>query len=760
MDTIKTITFSPGTTIYREGVAIDRILLISSGSISGSSSKGDLFLQKGDIPGVFDLFCGYSFYTYTATEQVTCLCYPIPNKNDLLALLRKYPELNAIFATTICRQCCSILDDSILQKYNCDRFYAGIKENYRDYITLCNKHNITPKQLTEIEDLAPFSAEDKLPGYLFAYYETMRDFTPEMHASLFREHPDFTYGFLRKGADDIHLVLEYLQMIADYQSDSSYLLMNHNYTDLFDLYTTLCFQLQKQHKDTMSIKATISKLTIQIEGQLAIEHELYQARVGEYRKQTTDLTALQERHEELTSSDDIPADLINSVHTILNYADYPADSAKLFLADLNSYRALKDRSALDDSATPLRKRLTQAFYEIYTAVFQYSIRDKSIPLAVRLFLLFGYIDEGLAGKENTIELVQIAQTLSDETAHGVFTLYEWMLAIYNGRREPSRNEFDNDYTQHLHELRFTGKITAEEEIRLRNDPAGRVMFELQNMFPIVNKITCGRISTFCPLFSEHNSIRTPQDALSTSEKLQKALNLVRTIDYSAFYREVLFALPEANISHETVQTEVLPDIILMPNIGVRGVLWQEIEGKRRTTPSRMMLPILCQEDLTLLVIRLCGEFRWEMCKRMQGARWNDVSELSLTSEYFDYIQFFRKNNDLSPDAKEKIKIALQRAKNSYREMFVRDYIQWIYYEAAGSPRLNKVVRKILFRYCPFSKPYRERLSVNPLYKEPLEKYQFRIAHEMHRLQNVMKKIQNTGRSIPEELLRQKDFLES
>ena len=280
------------------------------------------------------------------------------------------------------------------------------------------------------------------------------------------------------------------------------------------------------------------------------------------------------------------------------------------------------------------------------------------------------------------------------------------------------------------------------------------------MFPIVNKITCGRISTFCPLFSEHNSIRTPQDALSTAEKLQKALNLVRTIDYSAFYREVLFALPEANISHETVQTEVLPDIILMPNIGVRGVLWQEIEGKRRTTPSRMMLPILCQEDLTLLVIRLCGEFRWEMCKRMQGARWNDVSELSLTSEYFDYIQFFRKNNDLSPDAKEKIKIALQRAKNSYREMFVRDYIQWIYYEAAGSPRLNKVVRKILFRYCPFSKPYRERLSVNPLYKEPLEKYQLRIAHEMHRLQNVMKKIQNTGRSIPEELLRQKDFLES
>ncbi len=757
---METVTFSPGTTIIREGEAVGRILILSSGTITGSSTKGNLFLKKGDIPGVFDLFCGYSFYTYTASEPVTCLCYPLPDKANLLALLRSSVELNSLFAATISRQCCSILDDSILQKYNCDRFYTSIKENYRDYISLCNKHGITPKQLAEIEDLTPFSAEDKLPIYLSAYYETIRDLTPDMYNALFREHPDFTYGFLQKAADDIHLVLEYLQMIADYQSDSSHLLLNHNSTDLFDLYTTLCFQLQKQHQDTMSIKATISTLTIQIEGQLAIDHQLYQSRVGEYRKQLTDLVALQENPEEELSSDTFPADLNNSVHTILQYTDYPADSAKIFLADLASYRALKDRSSLDDSAISLRKRLTAAFYELYTSAFQLSLRDQAVPLSVRLFLLFGYMDEELAGKENTIALVKIAKSLTDQTAHGVFTLYDWLLAIYKGQREPSRNEFDNDYTQYLHELRFSGKITTEEEMRLKNDAAGRVMFELQNMFPVVNKITCGRISTFCPIFSEHNCLRTPEDALATAEKLQKALNLVRAIDYSAFYREVLFALPEAGITHETVQTEVLPDFILMPNIGVRGVLWQEIEGKRRTTPSRMMLPLLCQEDLTLMIIRLCGEFRWEMCKRMQGARWNDISELCLTSEYFDYIQFFRKNNDLSPDAKEKIKIGLQRAKNSYREMFVRDYIQWIYYEAAGSPRLNKVVRRILFRYCPFSSSYRERLAVNPLYKEPLEKYQIRIAHDMHRLQNVMRKIQNSGRPIPPELQQQKAFLES
>ncbi len=755
---MESVTFSAGTTIIREGETIDRILIISSGSITGSSVKGNIFLQKGDIPGIFDLFCGYSFYTYTASEAVTCLSYPLTGKDALLSFLRSRAELSTLFAATICRQCCNILDDSLLQDYNCDRFYTGIKDNYRDYIALCTRHGITPKHLSEIEELSPFSTEDMLPEYLSAYYETLRSLSPDICTSLFQKHPDFTYGFLQKAADDIHLVLEHLQMLADYQADSSYLLLNTNNTDLFDLYTSLCYQLQKQQIDTMSLQATISKLMIQMEGQRAIDHTLYQARVGEYRRQLNDLAIQMEHPDKAPSTEAFPQELHNSVHTILQYADYDESSEKLFLADLASYRALKDRSSLDDSVISLRKRLTQAFYEIYTAVFQYSLKDPTPPLAVRLFLLFGYMDEDLAGVENTLALSRIAKSLTDQTAHGVFTLYDWLLAIYYGKREPSRNEFDNDYTQYLHDLRFSGKITPEDEVRLRADPASRVMFELQNMFPIVNKITCGHLASFCPVFSEHNCLRIPEESLVTLEKIQNTLNLVRSIDYSVFYREVLFALPEASIPHETIQAEVLPDFVLMPNIGIRSVLWQEIEGKRRTTPGRMMLPILCQDDLTMLLIHLCGEFRWEMCKRMQGAHWNDISDPSLTSEYFDYIQFFRKNNELSPDAKEKLKLGLQRAKNSYREMFVRDYIQWIYYEAAGSPRLNKVVRRILFRYCPFSAAYRERLGNNPLYKEVLDRYRIRNAHDKHHLQNVMVKIQNAGKPIPQELKQQMEYL--
>ena len=149
-----------------------------------------------------------------------------------------------------------------------------------------------------------------------------------------------------------------------------------------------------------------------------------------------------------------------------------------------------------------------------------------------------------------------------------------------------------------------------------------------------------------------------------------------------------------------------------------------------------------------------------MCRRIQGPRWNVPSEPSLTSEYFDYIQFYKKNHELTADAKEKIKSAMQKAKNSYKEMFISDYIIWVLYEGAGSPRLNKVARAIISTYCPFSKEIRNRLGSNPMYKEMLEKYELKTSQKIHHLEAICQKIERGQASLPEELLIQKKFLES
>ncbi|MBR6159815.1 MAG: cyclic nucleotide-binding domain-containing protein, partial [Lachnospiraceae bacterium] len=167
------------------------------------------------------------------------------------------------------------------------------------------------------------------------------------------------------------------------------------------------------------------------------------------------------------------------------------------------------------------------------------------------------------------------------------------------------------------------------------------------------------------------------------------------------------------------------------------------------------------EDLSGIIIKLCGEFRWELCKRIQGARWNDLTERSLTSDYVDYIDTYRKNRELSQEAKERVKAAMSKHRNSYKEMFVADYGTYIQYESSGALRHNKVVRFILFNYCPFSKVIREGpIATNPQYTQLIERYNQKMGHEIHLFDMATGRIEKAGFPIPPELVAHRAFLTS
>ena len=91
-------------------------------------------------------------------------------------------------------------------------------------------------------------------------------------------------------------------------------------------------------------------------------------------------------------------------------------------------------------------------------------------------------------------------------------------------------------------------------------------------------------------------------------------------------------------------------------------------------------------------------------------------------------------------------------------MFVRDYLMWVNYEGAGAPRLNKIARAILFRYCPFSNAIRETLSQHPLYLDLVTQYKVQTGQKLHHIDVLCGKIQKTGNEIPEEIYGQIDFL--
>lgn len=554
---------------------------------------------------------------------------------------------------------------------------------------------------------------------------------------------------------EIRTALEAAQNLYEYHQANSTILLNNSFSDLYDVYVTLQIKLSKAGIDASGVISCIEALSAQIENCSLIDKDLFDARKEDYKHKLVIANASDDV--DMTVSE---SDLKGSLDTILNYSEIDSSAANEFRGLITQYKKLLDKNSTDDAPRKLRLSITKAFYPIYTAAFKRSITDPSTPVLVKMFLNFGYMDEELAGIENAMYLYALASQIEKIPNGQVYTFYQWLLAIYRGEKEPCRNEFDNDFAAHLRELKNTGKITEADEARMLYDKMERVLFELENVFPMVNKITFGRITTFCPVFSEHNVFKSLENAIVTKDVITETLNTIRKIDYSAYFRETTYSNEKCNIAREMLQIEILPDFILMPGIGNRGVMWQEIEGRKRTTPARMMLPMFHMEDVSQTLIRLTAEYRWEMCKRIQGVRWNDVSERSLTSEYCDYAQFYRKNMDLSTDNKEKVKAALQKAKNNYKEMFVGDYLTWIIYEGNGSPRLNKVARSILFMHCPFSSEVRTRLASNPLYKDMLDAYNVRKGQKLHHLEAVFQRFRSAGLDIPEEIEAQKVFLES
>lgn len=116
----------------------------------------------------------------------------------------------------------------------------------------------------------------------------------------------------------------------------------------------------------------------------------------------------------------------------------------------------------------------------------------------------------------------------------------------------------------------------------------------------------------------------------------------------------------------------------------------------------------------------------------------------------DYIQYYRKNRDLTDEKRKKIKTQILKARNNSREVFLSDYEMWIYNEAKSAMKLNKVSRYILATYCPFNKETREVLKTNATFAEAMMKQQKNFGEKAKEWALRIKKRQNNGLEVPKE----------
>ena len=753
-----TIDFAQGSTICSKGEPLRHILIITKGNAEATFGGQTFTFGQGDLLGLNALCNGGHSLTYTAASDISIFMQPYDGIETLENLLRDKEDIKNIVVTSLCRQISMFLQYHADLKSEAVRSFDLVTKLHPLYEKLCEHYAYTAKKLPALASVTCPTDADKVAKWVHDYYIGIKDLEPAVQKSFFSKH-GISMGFILGGAEAVSHAFEASLHYQKYIDGISKVMLNSSGFDLFSVIAELHVESATISGADAAVEKIMTPLLSMLSNLKCVDALYFKQRLDTY-KELLDIKRGGGKIDKEVAPAREKKNLTDSLNTIMTFAGYPAEQANKFARLINDYTALPDRASSDDVAHKMRRELTNMFNEIYKKAFLNSLKQPTLPTIIKMFLNFGYMDAALAGYDNADYLYSIADSLRGEPERGIYTAYEWLHAIYSGKKDPCRNEFDQDYTAYIAELKQQKRFSAEEEARLLADREGKLLFEIENIFPIVNKLTFGRITTFCPIFSDNNVQRGLEGQMVTPDAIFEAFREITSVDFGAFYRETSFSNPAIGINRETVHVEIMPEVILMPNVGVRGIMWQEIEGRKRTTPSRMFVPLFLLIDLKPLLVRLTGEFRWEMCKRVQGSRWQDVTEASLTAEYVDYLQFYRHNRDLSTEVKAGVKSELTRARNNYKNVFTLNYSDWVMSESNGSPRLNRHARKIMMMYCTFPASIREALAANPQFAESMKRYTFKNQQREQLLARIIQKMTQTGIEPPQELIDELKFVRS
>lgn len=761
MEGMATVKVQKGQTIVKQKDKVHKWYLILEGTVIQRNSYARVMLGKDAVIGISE--SDRYLCDYIAAEDCTLAAFPFGNADDLKTAIHGQASIRSTLLRAALNQR-QLLLRTYMAFYNLVRqFHSFVENQYNDYTAFCESYHLEEQDFARMNNFKPLEMVHRAEGWEVNNSASLTGGYLEEYLKLMQKDDSMCIGAIMECCYQTRRVTQGIIEMAEYLSYHKDILLSVSENDIFALYYELLLDARAKNYNLKPLTDNMDRMAEIIRKLGIYEEKLITARIDAYRSQDfqspdgvyAEPEATAEEAEGVKKEAEAGEDCL--MH-ILSFTDCKDEEKEELRGLIQKYFNLPDVSSTEPEVYGLRKRLTQSFYDVYQRVFLKVVKDESqLTPILEMFLNFGFMDVQMAGEENANILYDLTEHLHVCRSEHIYTIYDWLKSVYEGKNEPSKNEFDMDYPAYLADLKKNGKITQEQQRKLMGNNESKVRYELQNMFVSGNRVTYGKISTFCPILAEYDLINAIDKMLVTAQKLEAALDKVRAIDYSVFYREVQFSDPDHGINRELIMKEILPDIILMPNAGTRAQMWQETAGVRRDTSARFLFPIFTAVDLEDMMIDTMGRYRWEICRKIQGVRWNDIREKSLTAEYCDYLQFYRKNHELSQEAKEKIKSALLRGRNNYREVFVKDYQNWIKYESKGSYRLNKVTREIMLSYCPFARSIRQELVTNPMYEGALHRFDISNAKKVQRIQGVYDKYQKAGGVLTQELEENLDY---
>ncbi|MCI5857637.1 MAG: cyclic nucleotide-binding domain-containing protein, partial [Agathobacter sp.] len=543
--------------------------LIQEGSVGQLFAFEEITLGRNSMIGILEN--EWFMCDYVAKEDTTLIVIQCKNAEDLQKILSEHENFRVVF-----------LRAALEQKYKSLNLYTDLQKRttllhqfaesaYNDYKAMCQELLAQEQPFPRMESFEALSMVHRADTWEINSNNSLMTRYLKEYLLLMIKDDAMCVGAIMEAAAQVRRVTQGIGEMVSYLQYNKEILWAKSQNDLFHLFFDLAMQQSKEKKDIGPIQQEMEKC-----------HQVM-CRLGIY-----DEDALARSHEkfknydfESVSNGRINAAKEDCLRVILNYAGYDVKQIEETEVLVNSYYKLPDKQSTEQNVYQLRKKITRMFYDVYEKAFFRAVEDEEeLSPILMMFFNFGFMDVRMVGEENTNALYNLTDHLGMFHSENIFTVYEWLRAIYKGQKEPSRNELDLDYNGYLLEERRSGNITEKQAEEYKSDTTRKVSFEIHNMFPSGHRMTYGRVTTFCPILAQDDLINSVEKLALTAERLMQALNLVRELDYSVLYRDILFSDPAHGISQEWIMKEILPDMILMPGVGVKGAMWQETSGAK------------------------------------------------------------------------------------------------------------------------------------------------------------------------------------
>jgi len=756
---------SKGTDIYSEGDAVSSVAMIVKGRVVIHNEGSKITVGSGSFLGINDLYLGRFHSDYTACDDLVLYVFAISRVEELDTILSVNKDYHGFMVASFYKIIGEL--DQIYQSISAhsDRICQFLTETYQDVIATAQRRGHSVKTSEKLAELERLDNDYEILRERIDYYAECKNLPIDVVKTFY----SFGNAITRYQIEDqVNIVNQQIDILKEMSEE--FISMAHGLVDdtdccLFQIVAEMAVELgaTSAGNDTLmdiadSIIVEVNQAETLAERMLGrgfivdrkrMEEAYHLMLSGNKSQEVSTETYLRYSMED---SEKAIQEMKNSFKKILVYAGIEASKTEEMEKLMLDYVYLKDKLIVDDGVRAMRRKLSDNHYVIYKAAFVKAYIEKTPPRIITMFLQYGFADERLLTKEQCLSLYFLKEEEKPNALCSVYNIKTWLTLIYEGKKEPSKNEFDQEYQEMVNTLRKQGSISDKEAQEWLVNPQKKLDYEIANMFRYNNRTTNGQISSFVPFLHESQWVNNIEKLYITQAKANLAIEEILKMDYTVFDRELLYVNQEKKIVKEYIIKKVFPDIILLPTVGTNGIMWQEIAAKRRDSAARFLLPIFTDVNLTALLIRICARFRWEYVRTIEGSAWNDIKRKSLTSEYCDYLQFYRKNKELSEERKEKLKTQIQKGRNNSREIFALDYEQWLGFEVKGAIKLNKIVREMMATYCPFAKEIRERQKLLPMFEEAMGRFERERLRKSREIEARYRALQKDHIELTQELV--------